>query len=63
MTMMSVMFSDSVGFPYDDNPASPAQKRLIILKTEREFLNSYVQGMDSSKHITNSTDSGFYIIR
>ena len=63
MTLLSVVFSDSIGFPYDGNPHSPAQKRLVILKTKREFLNSYVHGKDSSKCVTNSTDDGFYIIR
>ena len=44
MAMFTVLVSESIGFPYDGNPNAPAQKRLVILKTERRFQNSYVHG-------------------
>ena len=62
MAMFTVLVSESIGFPYDGNPNAPAQKRLVILKTERRFQNSYVHG-NSVVDTNNFNDTGFYIIR
>ena len=62
MAMFTVLVSESLGFPYDEDPNTPAQKRLVILKTERRFQNSYVH-RNSKVDINNFNDTGFYVIR
>ena len=62
ITLICVLSNDSIGFPYNEDPTSPKQKRLVILKTEREFIDSYAL-KDSIENTISAKDSGFYIIR
>ena len=62
ITLICVLSNDSIGFPYNEDPTSPKQKRLVILKTEREFIDSYAQ-KESIENTISAKDSGFYIIR
>ena len=62
ITLICVLSNDSIGFPYNEDPTSPKQKRLVILKTEREFIDSYAR-KESIENTISATDSGFYIIR
>ena len=58
ITLISVLSNDSIGFPYNEDLTSPKQKRLVILKTEREFIDSYAQ-KDSIENTISAKDSGF----
>ena len=60
--MLSILATEWIGFPYEGDSNAPAQKRLVILKTERKFQNLHVNG-NSSVDVSNFSDSGFYIIR
>ena len=62
ITLICVLSNDSIGFPYNEDPTSPKQKRLVILKTEREFIELYAR-KDSIENTISAKDSGFYIIR
>ena len=62
ITLICVLSNDSIGFPYNEDPTSPKQKRLVILKTEREFIDSYAQ-KESIENTISAKDGGFYIIR
>ena len=62
ITLICVLSNDSIGFPYNEDPTSPKQKRLVILKTEREFIDSYAR-KESIENTISAKDSGFYIIR
>ena len=60
--MIGIISNESFGFPYSGNPDALAQKRLVIMQTERKFENLYINN-ESCEHIRNFTDSGFYILR
>ena len=60
--MIGVISNDAFGFPYIGNQDNLAQKRLVIMKTERKFESLYIN-KDHSEQFRNHSDSGFYILR
>ena len=60
--MIGVISDDAFGFPYSGKEDALAQKRLVIMKTERKFENIYITESNVD-YQHNSTDNGFYFLR
>ena len=60
--MIGVITNESFGFPYSGREDALAQKRLVIMKTNRKFGNIYIKE-NSTDYFKNFTDNGFYFRR
>ena len=60
--MIGVISDDAFGFPYSGREDALAQKRLVIMKTKRNFENIYIKE-SSIDYQNNFTDNGFYFLR
>ena len=60
--MIGVISDDAFGFPYSGKEDALAQKRLVIMKTERKFENIYITE-SYVDYQNNFTDNGFYFLR
>ena len=60
--MIGVISDDAFGFPYSGREDALAQKRLVIMKTKRNFENVYIKE-SSIDYQNNFTDNGFYFLR
>ena len=62
ITMIGVISDDAFGFPYSGREDALAQKRLVIMKTKRNFGNIYINE-SYVDYQNNFSDNGFYFLR